>query len=424
MIGSLRLAQLNVAYDDSDITYNDVTQFGLGGGFVSTLTEADCPGGELVELDGRPDCRLASRDDDAYRTSEAVRRGQSVSLFSISEVADRTPTSSRGSSSTTAPSPRRSGRPARCSAAPTIPAPRTAASSRAFRTRPGCPTRTTTTGASVRHRRQRDGRSGQRDLLHGGQPAAGASSACWRCPRIRAQHRSGDHDRAGSSPATRRRSIGRRALIEPLHYGHRFVRTDTEPFTDHDLFVTRHDDCERFASENAKFNPGCEEDVLRFVDGESLVDEDIVVWHRISFHHVPRNEDRHDMHSHWDGFVMQARNLSAGTPGYRGGATGYGSDGHPSARPASRRRTIRPAGAGGERSRRGRADLRGQRPARGHRASTNGASSPARPSGPGRIVRSWRSAIRCRHTVNVSFDWRIDAAGGRPSASDPSSAYA
>lgn len=41
IISSARLSQLHVAYDDSDVTYNDVTQYGLGGGFYYRLTKME-----------------------------------------------------------------------------------------------------------------------------------------------------------------------------------------------------------------------------------------------------------------------------------------------------------------------------------------------------------------------------------------------
>jgi len=106
--------------------------------------------------------------------------------------------------------------------------------------------------------------------------------------------------------------------MRPLHAGHHFQRGFIEPYSDFDFFVTRQSDCERFVSENAKFNPDCDENILQFTDNESLVGEDIVVWHRVSFHHVPRNEDQGTMHSHWDGFVLEASNIAALTPGHSG----------------------------------------------------------------------------------------------------------
>ena len=98
-------------------------------------------------------------------------------------------------------------------------------------------------------------------------------------------------------------------VVEPLQYGHRHVRAESEAFSEYDFFVTKQSDCERFINENKNFDPECADDILEFINDESIVDQDIVIWHRISFHHVPRNEDRHLMHSHWDGFTLQARNL-------------------------------------------------------------------------------------------------------------------
>jgi len=110
-------------------------------------------------------------------------------------------------------------------------------------------------------------------------------------------------------------------MIEPVNHGHRHVNTPTNEFTEYDFFVTKQNDCERFVSENAKFNPDCYENILQFVNDESLDGEDVVLWHRVSFHHVPKNEDRQIMHSHWDGFVMEARNLNSQTPGHSGEVT-------------------------------------------------------------------------------------------------------
>jgi len=106
--------------------------------------------------------------------------------------------------------------------------------------------------------------------------------------------------------------------IQPLHFGHRFTRGLLEPFTEFDFFVTRQNDCEQFVSENARFNPDCYENILQFVNDEPLTGEDISLWHRVSFHHFPRNEDLRVMHSHWDGFVMKASNMTAATPGHSG----------------------------------------------------------------------------------------------------------
>ena len=67
ILSSARLSQLHVAYDDSDVTYNDITQFGLGGGYLVNLAQADCPFGELLYVLTRPAvCRWRSKGHDNY----------------------------------------------------------------------------------------------------------------------------------------------------------------------------------------------------------------------------------------------------------------------------------------------------------------------------------------------------------------------
>jgi len=46
-------------------------------------------------------------------------------------------------------------------------------------------------------------------------------------------------------------------IIEPIRSWHRFERSVVEPYSDYDLFVTVANDCERFASQNARFNSDC-----------------------------------------------------------------------------------------------------------------------------------------------------------------------
>ena len=319
VISSLRLSQLHVSYDDSTITYNDVTQFGLGAGFVSALDEADCPGGERIVFNGQPGlCKLRSSDGEAYHTNSETRQQESVSLLSISQVGSYAylVTWKFLDDGSIAPSIGAAGALQRSSED---------AGSPYGRELEGVPNKSwlshthnyywridfdigsnsnDDTVSEVSYRFTEDGRRERlvTPLLKEAARAVDPSTmTSWFI--------SSESENMDQAPGY---------VIEPLHYGHRLVRTVTEPYTEFDFFVTRHNDCERFASENAKFNPDCAENVLEFVNDESLENEDIVVWHRISFHHVPRNEDRHDMHSHWDGFVMQARNLSPQTPGHSG----------------------------------------------------------------------------------------------------------
>lgn len=322
VIGTLRLAQLHVTYDDSNITYNDVTQFGLGGGYVTTLTERDCPLGELIDINGRAGlCKTYSRGVDAYRTSTEARVSEIVTLFSISQVGSYSyiVTWKFFDDGSIEPSIGAAGALQR-----------------------------STDSASSPYGRELEGVPGKSWLSHThnyywrididlGDKATDdvVSEVFYKADKAgrRARHieRLGVESARKIDPTSMLAwyitdSFGETSnpaeapgfIIEPINYGHKLVRSALEPFTEFDFFVTRQNDCERFISENAVFNPGCGSNILEFVNDESLINEDVVAWHRVSFHHVPRNEDRYHMHSHWDGFVMQARNLSATTPGHNG----------------------------------------------------------------------------------------------------------
>jgi len=96
--------------------------------------------------------------------------------------------------------------------------------------------------------------------------------------------------------------------------GQREVGPEFEPFTENDFYVTRSRDCELFASHNAGVNT-CETDNLsEFVNNESIVNEDIVVWVGVSFYHMPRSEDVPKMDAHVSGFELIPRDWHATNP--------------------------------------------------------------------------------------------------------------
>jgi primary-amine oxidase len=49
VLDNIRLAQLNVPYDHGSVEYNDVTEYGLGGSFAQTIAGDDCKGGSARE---------------------------------------------------------------------------------------------------------------------------------------------------------------------------------------------------------------------------------------------------------------------------------------------------------------------------------------------------------------------------------------
>ncbi len=312
VLSSARLSQLHVAYDDSDVTYNDVTQYGLGGGYLLTLTDADCPQGELLEVQTRPAvCRWRSTGDYGYRTATRSNKAESLNLFSVSQVGayayiiswafhddgafepgiGATGALQRNSSDTSQPYGR---------VLQNDPDTLWLSHTHNYYWRLDFDLGESATDdqfSEIRYIVQPDGtrvRESQTFQTEQARRIDPDTQLIWQLSAT------GDQN----SPAYR---------IEPIRLGHRFERKEIEPYTDYDLFITVANDCERFASQNARFNPDCLNHVLQYVDGQSIADEDIVLWHRVGFHHVPRSEDQRNMHTHWDGFVVQPRNVLSGT---------------------------------------------------------------------------------------------------------------
>ncbi len=319
VLSELRLAQLHVAYDDSEVTFNDVTQFGLGAGFRLTLVPENCPGGELITVEGRAGiCKTRSVGDDAYRTTAETHLSESVTLYSVSQVGTYAyiVTWKFYADGSIEPSVGAAGALQRSSDEVQSQFGRQLSDSADKSWLSHTHTyywymdfdlgnsanddivSETTFQLAEDGRRIRESRT------------LNIESSRVVQPHLMLQWRIADNDQdPQSSPGY---------SMQPLHYGHRFIREQIEPFSGFDFFVTRQDDCERFINDNARFNPDCYENILQFVNDEPLAGQDIAVWHRVAFHHVPRNEDLRIMHSHWDGFVLKASNMAALTPGHSG----------------------------------------------------------------------------------------------------------
>lgn len=318
VFSSLRLSQLHVTYDDSNVTYNDVTQFGLGAGYVSTLTEEDCPGGTLTDIGGRASlCTFQSDGNDQYSTANESRQSQSLTVFSTSQVGAYAYiiTWKFFADGSVEPSVGAAGALQRSSDDET---------SEFGRKLEGVSDKSWLSHTHNYYWRMDFdlGASATDDIVSeinfnvdsDGRRARVRNDITVEAARTIEPHLM----RSWMISDGETSDLSAAYLIEPVNHGHHHVDKEKNPFTEFDFFVTRQNDCERFVSENAKFNPDCDENILQFVNDESIVDEDVVLWHRVSFHHVPRNEDREVMHSHWDGFVMEARNLHQQTPGHSG----------------------------------------------------------------------------------------------------------
>lgn len=84
---------------------------------------------------------------------------------------------------------------------------------------------------------------------------------------------------------------------------------EPNPETTPDVSFTEYRPCEKFASFNQ--DPECSAtSIPEYVaDGETLTDP--VMWVRVGFHHVPRDEDQSPMPMHWQGFDLVPRDFTA-----------------------------------------------------------------------------------------------------------------
>ena len=324
VINSIRLSQLHVAYDDSPVTYSDVTQYGLGERNISQINPSDCPAGEVLSIDGVPGlCKRVTSQHDVTPSASGLETTDSLILYSTSQVGSYAylVTWQFFADGSIKPSVGAAGALQR--------------SSDKHNTKHGRKLGNNPDKVWLSHthnyywRIDFDlGEQANDDRVIEWQTVAGtdgrqanqyqrltAESALKLAPDTMLSWFITDGETNTTVDAANV-SAARGFLIEPINNGHRFVRESIEPYSAYDFFVTTQKDCERFATDNSKYHPGCTDSVLDFTNGETLVDADIVVWHRVSFHHVPRNEDLDSMHSHWDGFMLRSRNF-----GYHAGAS-------------------------------------------------------------------------------------------------------
>lgn len=305
VVARASLAQLHVAYDDSAVTYSDVTQYGLGGNWLQSLDDSDCRG-RLLQSDGRNVACLDRADQDGV---------PELSLFSVSQVGAYVyiVTWRFGADGTFAPTIGASGALQRRSNDVALPF---------GRVLDGEPE---SLWLSHTHnyywRIDLDlGQSGDDDIVTYSDYRTLPDGRRARQTSVLEREAAVRSDRTGmqvwhirdTAPAEGRDPHGVPGYrLETPRAGHAFERPAVESWAGEDLFITVARDCERFASQNARFEPGCADDVAAFADDEAVQGVDTVLWQRIAFHHVPRNEDRRHMHTHWDGFRLTPDNLLA-----------------------------------------------------------------------------------------------------------------
>ncbi|GAA2873607.1 hypothetical protein Acy02nite_31390 [Actinoplanes cyaneus] len=107
-------------------------------------------------------------------------------------------------------------------------------------------------------------------------------------------------------------------------------RYEGHPETKPDITFSQKNPCEKWASDNAS-DPECPLDIQTVVDfvkdKEKLSDP--IAWVRVGFHHVPRDEDQSPMPMHWQGFELVPRDFTEMNPLTPDGRSGVNGNQYP-----------------------------------------------------------------------------------------------
>ncbi|MCK5829042.1 MAG: putative Ig domain-containing protein [Methylococcales bacterium] len=317
---SAAIAQIHVPYDDNGARYHDISDFGIGGSFLMNITSQECLNGTLKQFSGKNViCRQIESRHAAHYTSSEKLHGDALSLFSVSKVGayHYIPMWKFFDDGTIQPSMGATGALQRFSGGLTD---------------HGWPVNSNRTGIAHLHnffwRLDFDlTSSGNNDyveelnfpLVSGKREKSitkfSSEAARSVNPSTLRSWRIVDGNVKNSNGHVRSYEF------ELIETGHKDVGPNHEPFTHNDFFVTKANNCEKFASHNPTIN-GCGKNLAEFANGEDVSGNDIIVWVGLSFYHMPRVEDAPHMDSHWNHFNIIPRDWHAKNPLGTGTGTG------------------------------------------------------------------------------------------------------
>ncbi len=313
ILNQAALAQIHVPYDDNGARYHDISDYGLGAGYMASLTAADCPGGELLWLNAKAVlCKTKEARGSAYEYGSDHLQGDAFSLFSVSKIG----------------------------AYNYIPVWR-------FMDDGAIEPGVGATGALQRYGSAALEQQGW--LVSENQVGiAHLHNFFWKLDfDLGASSRDDYVEELNFTSAEGRTSLGRSRFNKeaartvnpatlrrwrvadgnltnskglPMSYEIRLHQSehqdsgpDSEPFTQNDFYVTKQKSCELFASHNPVLN-GCSSNLAAFVNNESVAGEDIVVWPSTTFYHMPRAEDAPHMDAHWSYISITPRDWHDNNP--------------------------------------------------------------------------------------------------------------
>ena len=302
------VSQIHVPYDDNGARYHDVSDYGLGGGYLRDMVSAECPGGTMHKY-GTKDavCSQIQEKGPAYRVATNVATSEALKVFSISKVGAYVyiPQWLFYDDGRIEPSIRATGSLQRFGSS-------SAAQHGWLMSGSG------SIGLSHMHNYfwrldfDLNGTASNDVVQEINYSASGGQ-------RLRTVTTFNNEVARSISPSTQRSWIVRDGSLRNAknhlmgyevrldEAGHREVGPSNEQFTYNDFYVTRAKSCEQIASHNKRVNTCTTDSLDQFANGESLGGQDLVTWVGISFYHMPRSEDAPKMDIHSNHFQIIPR---------------------------------------------------------------------------------------------------------------------
>ncbi|HRJ51231.1 MAG TPA: hypothetical protein PLE99_00585 [Candidatus Thiothrix moscowensis] len=300
------MAQIHVPYDDNGARYHDVSDYGLGGGYIKDLAAEECPGGErLAYLGKNIICKQVTSRDDAFSVDADRLQGDALSLFSVSAIGayNYIPEWRFLDDGAIEPGVGATGALQRFGTASIAQHGWLLESNKVgiahlhnFFWKLDFDLGATSNDDAVEEidHTQTAGKTSRTHTRLSTEAARNVDPAKLRFWRVL------------DTSLRNSKNLPTSYDIQLNESGQKDEGPSSEPFTHYDFYVTRQKNCELFASHNPTTN-GCAADLSTFVNGESLVGQDLVVWPSVTFYHMPRAEDAPRMDTHWTHFRITPR---------------------------------------------------------------------------------------------------------------------
>ncbi|HMN29064.1 MAG TPA: hypothetical protein PKE45_13010 [Caldilineaceae bacterium] len=308
------LAQVEVVYDDGAANFYYASEPGLGSAQLLTLSVDDCPNGALLVLADRPLlCQQSAPRGYLYKYYSQQRQGDAMTLYSASQIGQRLYIVQWrfADDGTIEPQVGEAGRLLRTGRDPRYGWPLAGAGPVGI-------------GYTTNYwwRLNFDiGGNGPNDLVEEFEvnpDGTNTQRITTVTPLTTETSRATDPDKKRSwrvrdTALTNGDGHAISYHLDPTQAGYFASGPATQPWSQHDLYVTVANKCERLAIHNPT-SGGCADNVAGFVNGESAASAAIVLWYRVTAHRLPRAEDLPVLDVTWQGFQLTPRDWSAQNP--------------------------------------------------------------------------------------------------------------